>query len=586
MSEDLRLTGLVGYSGMKIPVDLCATANITLSGEQSIDGVTTSASRILLTGQTDQTKNGIWITDSGDWSRASDCDGPYDLRQGSSVFVYGGTSNSGYWYCTTANTVDIGTDNITWARASSVLAAINAFWQATLGTTTATAAFSALAAEAMTAGGIITPTTLAANTDDWAPTGFSTASMVRASASAAYNLTGIAGGAAGRMIMLHNVGSYAITLKNDTTSTAANRFALSADYTLGAAQSVLLEYDGTTSRWRIFGQQTAASSIYPRLLTNVGLSVSMAGNAVTVALKGADGSDPSPSNIVEIGFRNATLTNGQSSKVQVTAATSAAISSTSTMGTVSGEASRIWVGAILVAGAVELALFQSRSGTSIAPINEGGLISTTAEGGAGAADSAQTWYSTTARASVPVTILGYFDSTQATAGTWASAASAVVVNPQYRPGDTVQSFRAESSATGSGTTAIPYDNSVPAATEGNAIAALDITATPTSAANIVERTANVNTTRATAANVAAVFLHKDGGAAEAIAIETDVASATIPSSKVVRCRGLAGSASSTAYHVRYGGDGTNTVYLNQNSGATNLFGASFLSWHEMREIMV
>ena len=36
------------------------------------------------------------------------------------------------------------------------------------------------------------------------------------------------------------------------------------------------------------------------------------------------------------------------------------------------------------AGAAELAWFNARSGTSIAPLNEGGLISTTAEGGAGA----------------------------------------------------------------------------------------------------------------------------------------------------------------------------------------------------------
>jgi hypothetical protein len=52
--------------------------------------------------------------------------------------------------------------------------------------------------------GIITPTTLAANTDDWAPTGFSTASVIRVAASSAVNLTGIAAGAAGRTIFLHN----------------------------------------------------------------------------------------------------------------------------------------------------------------------------------------------------------------------------------------------------------------------------------------------------------------------------------------------------------------------------------------------
>jgi len=174
----------------------------------------------------------------------------------------------------------------------------------------------------------------------------------------------------------------------------------------------------------------------PRLLENIGLTVTMAANAVTVALKGANGSDPSSSNKVGIGFRSATLTSGAASKVEVAAANSVAISSGSTLGTTSGLPSRVWVAAILVSGAVELAVYND-GGTGKAPsINEDGLISTTAEGGAGAADSARTWYSTTARSNVPFVLLGYFDSTQATAGTWASAASLVAVAPQIALGPT------------------------------------------------------------------------------------------------------------------------------------------------------
>lgn len=171
----------------------------------------------------------------------------------------------------------------------------------------------------------------------------------------------------------------------------------------------------------------------PRLLENIGVSVTMAGNAVTIALKGSDGNDPSASNLVGIGFRNSTVTNGQASKVQVSAAMSVTISSGSTLGTVSGDASRVWIAAINNGGTVELAVFQSRGSQTVNAINEGALISTTAEGGAGAADSAGTWYSTTSRSNVPFTIIAYFDSTQATAGTWASSASAVVTNPEPRP---------------------------------------------------------------------------------------------------------------------------------------------------------
>jgi hypothetical protein len=101
--------------------------------------------------------------------------------------------------------------------------------------------------------GVITPTQLSANTDDWAPTGFADANTVRVSSDAARNLTGIAGGSAGRMIVLHNVGSYDITLVDDATSTAANRFALAENHVMGPDTSVTLVYDGTSSRWRVQG---------------------------------------------------------------------------------------------------------------------------------------------------------------------------------------------------------------------------------------------------------------------------------------------------------------------------------------------
>jgi hypothetical protein len=58
-------------------------------------------------------------------------------------------------------------------------------------------------------------------------------------------------------------------------------------------------------------------------------------------------------------------------------------------------------------------------------LSETGLISTTAEGGAGAADSATVVYSTTARSSLAYRALGYIESTQATAGTWATAPSTI-----------------------------------------------------------------------------------------------------------------------------------------------------------------
>lgn len=98
--------------------------------------------------------------------------------------------------------------------------------------------------------GDITPTQIAANTDNYAPTGNATASVFRLSTDASRNLTGIANGADGRLILLINVGSFDIVLKNDVTSTAANRFLFGADFTLAAGQALQLIYDATASRWR------------------------------------------------------------------------------------------------------------------------------------------------------------------------------------------------------------------------------------------------------------------------------------------------------------------------------------------------
>ena len=99
--------------------------------------------------------------------------------------------------------------------------------------------------------GDITPTALAANTDNWAPTGLATASVIRVSASGAFQLTGITGGVDGRVLTLLNVGANTITLMNDVTSTAANRFLLGANLSVAANQSVTLLYDATASRWRM-----------------------------------------------------------------------------------------------------------------------------------------------------------------------------------------------------------------------------------------------------------------------------------------------------------------------------------------------
>ena len=99
----------------------------------------------------------------------------------------------------------------------------------------------------------ISPTQLAANTNDWAPTSLAFCSSIRIDLSAAWSLTGIVAQPDGTEILLHNKSAFALTLIHDATSTAANRFYCpgGVNFTLRNLGSVLVRYDSTISRWLV-----------------------------------------------------------------------------------------------------------------------------------------------------------------------------------------------------------------------------------------------------------------------------------------------------------------------------------------------
>ena len=99
---------------------IATTENISLTAEQTIDGILSSGSRVLVKDQTDPKQNGIYVSAAGAWSRAADMDGADEVA-GSFVFVTGGTVNSNTgWVCTNEpETVAIATDNITFSQFSN-----------------------------------------------------------------------------------------------------------------------------------------------------------------------------------------------------------------------------------------------------------------------------------------------------------------------------------------------------------------------------------------------------------------------------------------------------------------------------------
>lgn len=108
--------------------------------------------------------------------------------------------------------------------------------------------------------GVIAPAQITANQNDYAPSGFPTAAVMRVSTDASRNITGLAGGAEGRKIVVINAGANPAVLKDESTSSsAANRFGFGADLTLAAKQGATLIYDSNASRWRQIGGPSSSS---------------------------------------------------------------------------------------------------------------------------------------------------------------------------------------------------------------------------------------------------------------------------------------------------------------------------------------
>jgi len=266
-----------------------------------------------------------------------------------------------------------------------------------------------------------------------------------------------------------------------------------------------------------------------------------------------------------------------------TAAITVTASSGSTLGTISAQRSRVWVIAVKNSGTPELAIFNALSGTNIAAIPLGGTISTTAEGGAGAADSAQVWYSTTARASQPFCVVGYIESTQATAGTWASAPTAQGYGPGIKlPADIIQTTYTQTGAAASGSTIIPWDDTIPQNTEGDQYMTLAIT--PTSAANVLDvvaygnygGSANVNMTQALFQDAVANALATSFSMFQAASLVTNV---------TTRNRMVAATTSSTTMKTRTGPESAATLTFNGASGGTRKMGGVMSSNMTINEVV-
>lgn len=105
---------------IKTSVRVATTADITLSGAQTIDGVSVVAGdRVLVKAQTSGADNGIYVANASAWSRASDANVSSEVTAGLFTFVSEGTvnGNSGF-VLTTDDVITLGTTALVFTQFS------------------------------------------------------------------------------------------------------------------------------------------------------------------------------------------------------------------------------------------------------------------------------------------------------------------------------------------------------------------------------------------------------------------------------------------------------------------------------------
>ena len=157
-------------------------------------------------------------------------------------------------------------------------------------------------------------------------------------------------------------------------------------------------------------------------MVNGQVSLSVSGSALIITMLGADGTSLSASNALFARMPQGNPLDGTVAVRKHTSTLTMTVSHGSTLGTANGATTPLYVYLLDNSGTLEFAI----SGTYAGPQS---VRSTTAEGGAGGADTLATIYSTAARTSVPIVPILKWDCTQTSAGVWLSIVGEKAVAP-------------------------------------------------------------------------------------------------------------------------------------------------------------
>ena len=285
------------------------------------------------------------------------------------------------------------------------------------------------------------------------------------------------------------------------------------------------------------------SSLGFNLPVNLGITASVASNALTVNITGADGSVPSSLNPVLIPFRSATLATGTPVIDSLQAALSITVASSNTMGCSSNIACRIWIYAIDNGGTVVIGLMTCSNTTTISSCNDD-LLYNTASGTSGGSSIGVLYASTGSLAGKAVRIIGYLEATEVTAGTWATAPSKIqIFGPgMKKPGDVVQTVYVTTTISTTG----------PTSSTARWNTSLSGSITPTSAINLVKVAANGMANVNQGAGNSAIFQLYRGTNATGIGNLSGFSQAALPGLTSIVIHGFVLDAPQSASAVTYG----------------------------------
>ncbi len=300
-------------------------------------------------------------------------------------------------------------------------------------------------------------------------------------------------------------------------------------------------------------------------LQNHSLAVSAASSALTISLKDNAGNDPSASSPVSGWFRNVTGTTGSWTQLTVTGALSLVVSSGSTLGVTSTTAFRLWVvlfnnGGTARLGVVNCLLGTPSAPTGLFPLMENYPTSSTAEGGAGAADSSGVIYTGTAVSSKSFLIVGYieWDATGLTAGTWTTTHVNFIQTfgaGIKTPGDTVQ--------IATGTVAVQTITS----STSFVSTGMTVNIAPTSAANLTMTSWSSDANNGAINNEADARLHRGSTAiGPSYVVVNNGAAGGVSGMSQVDLLDAPGTTSTTTYVVKIKAPGAAPIAIPQISG--------------------